>query len=107
MKRGDLVRVAFSGDLGKPRPALVVQSDAFDRTTSVTLLPLTTHLLEANDLRIEIRPNSGNGLRGTSQIMVDKMNSLSRTKVGPAIGSLDAATMARVDQALAVLLGLA
>ncbi|RXF75460.1 type II toxin-antitoxin system PemK/MazF family toxin [Hansschlegelia zhihuaiae] len=107
MKRGDLVTVAFSGDLGKPRPALVVQSDEFEHTQSVTLLPLTTHLLDVPSLRIDVVPHRSNGLRERSQIMLDKISSLHRSKVGARIGALDEETLGRVDRALASFLGLA
>lgn len=106
MKRGDLVTVAFSGDYGKPRPALVVQSDGYDDLSSVTVLPLTSHLIDAPRTRIVIAPSPENGLRSPSSIMVEKIGSLSRRKVGPVIGRLSPKDMSAVDRALAIFLGI-
>lgn len=72
MKRGALITVAMQGDFGKPRPALVVQSDHFDEHPSVTVLPITSTLVEAPLLRITVQPSPRNGLQGGSQVMIDK-----------------------------------
>ncbi|ACE99567.1 type II toxin-antitoxin system PemK/MazF family toxin [Rhodopseudomonas palustris] len=106
MKRGDLVTVAFSGDYGKPRPALVIQSDGFDDLASVTVLPLTSHLLDTRRTRILVLPTKENGLRSPSSIMIEKIGSLARRKVGPVIGSLSTDDMAAVNRALAIFLGI-
>jgi mRNA interferase MazF len=100
MKRGDLVTVAVSSDYGKPRPALVVQSDAFDLLPSVIVLPLTSELHRAPLFRVAVSATSETGLRAPSQIMVDKATAVPRSKLGPRIGSIDAATMQAVNQAL-------
>jgi mRNA interferase MazF len=100
MKRGDLVTVAVSGDYGKPRPALVVQSDAFDIHPSVIVLPLTSELHDAPLFRVTVSANRETGLRATSQIMVDKATTVPRSKIGPRIGRLNPSTMQAVNQAL-------
>jgi mRNA interferase MazF len=104
--RGDLVVAAFPGDYGKPRPALVAQNDAFAGLASVTLLPLTTDLYNWPLFRVAVEPTGENGLRQRSHIMVDKAATVSRNKIGRAIGRLDAATMRSVNTALANFLGL-
>src|SRR5437868_3134847 len=71
MKRGDLVVVALQGDYGKPRPALVVQSDLFDEHPSLTIAPVTSTIADAPLFRVTIEPTATNGLRAVSQIMVD------------------------------------
>jgi mRNA interferase MazF len=105
--RGDLVTVALQGDQGKPRPALVVQADHFGHLASVTVLPITSTLVDAPLLRVPIEPGEENGLARRSQIMVDKPQTPSRNRLGPVIGRLDDATMVTVNRALAVFLGLA
>lgn len=104
MRRGDLVAVALQGDLGKPRPALVVQDDAFVEHPSVVVLPITSTLIEAPLLRPRIEPTVANGLRTASQIMVDKVQSVSRTKIGAHSGTLEPAVLTQVERALAALL---
>jgi mRNA interferase MazF len=106
MKRGDLVTVAVSGDYGKPRPALVVQSDAFDLHPSVVVLPLTSELHDAPLFRVTVEAGAATGLRATSQIMVDKATAVPRGKLGVKIGRVDAATIQAVDEALRGFLGL-
>jgi mRNA interferase MazF len=100
MKRGDLVTVAVSGDYGKPRPALVVQADAFDLHPSVIVLPLTSDLYDAPLFRVAVGASKETGLRVASQIMVDKATTVPRGKIGPRIGRLSAATMQTVNDAL-------
>ena len=107
MKRGDLVTVALPGDLGKPRPALVIQSDLFNEHPSVTILPITSELREAPLFRISLNPSEQNGLRKLSQVMVDKPQSVARHKIGTVFGCLNDATMLAVNRALAVFLGFA
>jgi mRNA interferase MazF len=107
MKRGDLVTIAMQGDFGKPRPALVIQANLFSEHASVTVLPVTSLLVAAPLLRIDVLPNADNGLLKPSQIMVDKTMTVVRDKVGPALGQLDADTMVQVERCLAVFLGIA
>jgi len=105
--RGDLVTVAMQGDFGKPRPALVIQADLFSEHTSVTLLPITSTLVEAPLLRITLQPNSENGLKKPSQVMMDKIMTVRRDKVGPAFGHIDADALVQIERCLALFLGIA
>lgn len=107
MKRGDFVTVALQGDLGKPRPALVIQADRFDTTAALTILPVTSTLVDAPLLRLSINPDEQNGLRKPSQVMIDKPSTISRDKIGPAFGSASDTLMLSVSRALALFLGLA
>jgi mRNA interferase MazF len=107
MMRGAFVTIAMQGDIGKPRPALVIQADQFAEHTTVTVLPVTSTLVAAPLLRITVEPNSENGLRKPSQVMVDKAMTVRRDKMGPAFGHIDAAIMVEVERCLAVFLGIA
>lgn len=107
MRRGDLVTVAMAGDFGKPRPALVIQSDRFDATGTVVVLLLSGELVDAPLLRLEVEPAPGNGLRKRSQIMIDKPMAVWRDKVGPVFGRIEDEAMVAVNRSLALLLGLA
>jgi len=107
MRRGDLVTVALQGDLGKPRPAVVIQSDLFDVHPSVAILPVTTELRDAPLFRILVNPSELNGLNKPSQVMVDKPQSIARDKIGAVFGRLNDETMLAVNRALAVFLGFA
>ncbi len=108
MQRGDLVTVAAAGDYGKPRPAVVVQSDAFpDSHASVVVCQLTSDLADAPDFRVIIQPKPENGLRQTSQVMADKPVTIRRERVGQKIGRLGDQDMARLGIALAFVFGLA
>ncbi len=107
MKRGNLVTVALQGEYGKPRPALVVQADSFADLGSVTILPITSTLVDAPLLRLPVEPSHSNGLRTASQIMLDKAMTVKVDKVGPSFGSLDELTMVSVNRSLALFLGLA
>jgi mRNA interferase MazF len=106
MKRGDLVPVVLAGAHGKPRPALVIQSDLFAKHPSVTILPITSELRPIETFRIAAEPTSKNGLRGLSQIMVDKAHTIPRDKAGEPFGQLESGTLTAVNRALAVFLGL-
>ncbi|MBF0125016.1 MAG: type II toxin-antitoxin system PemK/MazF family toxin [Magnetococcales bacterium] len=105
MKRGDLVTVALQGAYGKPRPALVVQSDLFREHPSVTILPVTSELRDAPLFCIKIIPTAENGLRQPSQAMVDKLQTVPREKIGAVFGRLDDAALLAVDRSLATWLG--
>lgn len=107
MRRGDLVTVAVSGDFGKPRPALVIQSDLFDDLPSVTLCLVTSELHHAPIFRITVDPSPENGLRRISQIQVDKAMTVMRERIGGVIGRLDDATMLKFNRSLAVFVGIA
>jgi len=107
MKRGDLVTVVLPVAYGKPRPAVVIQSDAFEDLASVTFLPLSSDVLPARTFRVTIDATEENGLRVRSQILADKCSTLPIARIGPAFGRLAAEDMARVDLAIAGFLGLA
>ena len=105
--RGDLVLVAMPGDYGKPRPALVVQSDLFNEThASVTVAPVTTTIVDAPLFRVTVERTARNGLRSLSQIMVDKVTTVRRERIGKTSGSVEDDTMVRANRALALWLGL-
>jgi mRNA interferase MazF len=106
VKRGDLVTIAVGGDYGKPRPALVIQANAFADLTSVTVLRLTSDLGQEGLVRLTVRPTAENGLRVASQIMIDKAVSVPREKVGATIGQIDEKTMWSVSRSLVGFLGL-
>ncbi len=106
MKRGDLIPVVLAGAYGKPRPALVIQSDLFALHPSVTILPVTTELRPIETFRITVDPSQKNGLRAPSQIMVDKAHTIPRDKAGVPFGELEMRTLKAVDRSLAVFLGL-
>jgi len=105
VSRGDLVKIAVSGEYGKPRPALVIQSDALDAHPSVVVLPLTSELHKAPLFRINVGPGMGTGLREQCQVMVDKVTTVPRTKIGSRMGQLDAETMDAVGLSLRRFLG--
>ncbi len=108
MKRGDVVTVAASGDYGKPRPAVVVQTDALPAEhASVIVCQMTSEIVDAHDFRVTIEPSEQSGLRTRSQIMADKPVTIRRERVGSRIGSLDAKELARLNVALAFVMGLA
>jgi mRNA interferase MazF len=107
MKRGDLVTIALQGNYGKPRPALVIQSNLFAEHPSVTILPVTSELRAAPLFRIEVEPSSENGLKNRSQVMIDKAQSVPIEKVGAPFGHLDDTTMLAINRALAVWFGFA
>jgi mRNA interferase MazF len=107
MRRGDLVTVVMSGDFGKPRPALVMQSDHFDATATVTVLLISSTLVDAPLIRLAVEPSTENGLRKSSQVMVDKAMTVRRDRVGPPFGRLDNDTMVAVNRSLALFLGFA
>jgi mRNA interferase MazF len=108
VKRGDLVVVAMQGDYGKPRPALVVQSDLFNDThASVTVVPVTSTVVDTPLFRVTVEPSRRNGLRLVSQIMVDKVTTVRRQRLGQPIGRLEEDVMLRVSRALAVWFGIA
>lgn len=107
MKRGSVVTIALSGDYGKSRPALVVQSNYFSEHPSVSVLPITSELRQTPLFRIDAEPDENNGLRKHSQIMVDKIQTVPSEKIGKVIGVLDEATMMEVNRALALWLGFA
>jgi mRNA interferase MazF len=107
MKRGDIITIALSGDYGKPRPGLIIQSDLFLETGSVAVLPLTSHLIDAPLIRVLVEPSEDNGLTKTSHIMVDKLYTTPREKIGSILGHIDAKIMLEVERSLVVFVGIA
>ena len=106
MKRGDIVPIVQPGAYGKPRPALVIQSNLFDAHPSVTILPLTSELRDAPLFRLRIEPSEKNGLHTTSEIMVDKITTVPREKVGVVFGYLESEVLRKAERLLAVWLGI-
>lgn len=108
MKRGEIWTVAGgAGYTGKPRPAVIVQDDDFDATRSVTICAFTTDPTEAPLFRIPVEPNELNGLRNKCSLMVDKLSTVAKDKLGTRVGRLDDEDIVRLNQALLVFLGLA
>jgi len=108
MRRGDVVTVAAAGDYGKPRPAVIVQTDAFPAThASVVVCQMTSELTDAPDFRVTLDPSAANGLRVRSQVMADKPVAVRRERLGQTIGRLGAEDIGRLNIALAFVMGLA
>lgn len=107
MKRGEVWTVSAGGYAGKARPAVIVQDDRFDGTASITICVFTTDETEAPLFRLPIEPSERNGLRTVSRLMVDKIVTVSKDKLGERIGRLDDADVVRFNRALMVFLGLA
>jgi mRNA interferase MazF len=107
VRRGEIVTIVLPGAYGKPRPALIIQSDFFVALGSVTVLPITSDLRAAPLLRIAVDPTDTNGLRKKSQVMIDKTQTVPRDKIGSVIGRLQPDTVVAVDRALATFLGIA
>lgn len=107
MRRGDIVAVAAPGDFGKPRPAVIIQSDNFSQSDTVIVALLTSTLTDAPLLRVLVAPTADNGLQLPSQIMADKVVTLRRSRIGQHIGHLDDETMVALNRTLALVLGFA
>ena len=108
MKRGEIWTVAGGKDYaGKARPVVIVQDDSFDGTDSVTICAFTTDATDAPLFRRPIAPNERNGLRVPCRLMVDKITTVPKSKIGAHIGRLDDEDVLRLNQAALVFLGLA
>src|SRR5258708_6448452 len=108
MKRGEIWTVAGGKDYaGKPRPVVILQDDRFDATNSVTVCAFTTDLTEAPLFRLPVRPNATNGLRIPCRLMVDKITTVQKAKVGMRIGRLGDEDIVRLNRAALVFLGMA
>jgi mRNA interferase MazF len=108
VKRGDVWTVAGGPDfVGKPRPAVILQDDAFDATASVTICPFTTYAVDAPLIRLPVEPSERNGLRVSSHVMIDKITTVSKKKVESRIGRLSDEDIIRLNRAVIVFLGLA
>ena len=108
MKRGEVWTAAGGLDYaGKPRPVVIVQDDRFDATSSITICAFTSDPTDAPLLRIAVEPTEANGLKATSRLMVDKITTIPKAKLGSRIGKLAHADMVRLSRAMLIFLGLA
>jgi mRNA interferase MazF len=107
LKRGDILVVAAPGDLGKPRPAIVIQSDALEASDTVLVCLITSTLREAPLYRVAIEPSPLSGLRQPSQAMVEKIMALRREKCGRVIGRLSDQEMLLLNRLLGLMIGIA
>jgi mRNA interferase MazF len=108
VKRGEIWTAAGGASYaGKPRPVVIVQDDRFQATGSVTICAFTNDATDAPLLRIPIEPNATNGLTTTSRLMVDKVTTVPKPKLGRRIGKLADADLVRLNRSLLVFLGLA
>lgn len=108
MRRGEVWTVSGGAEyVGKPRPAVIVQSDRFSDTHSVTICLITTHDAEAPLLRVALEPSEGNGLRQHSKVMIDKVSTMGRVRLGQRIGRLSDEQMSEISQLLSEFLALA
>ena len=108
MSRGDICTVSGGKDYaGKPRPVVIVQDDSFDGTDSITICAFTTDETDAPLFRLAVEPNERNGLRAPCRMMVDKITTVPKSKVGARVGRLDDEDILRLTQAVLVFLGLA
>ncbi len=108
MKRGDVWTAAGGGDYaGKPRPVVIVQDDRFTETSSVTICAFTSDPTEAPLFRLAVEPSASNGLEITSRLMVDKIATVPKRKLGARIGKLADADVTRLNRAMLICLGLA
>lgn len=105
MTRGDLVTVSLPGNYGKPRPALIIQSDLLSNLDSVVLCSVTSELRNAA-FRITVEPSPSNGLHTLSQVMVDKISTLPSNKISAPFGRLESERMKAVERALLLVVGL-
>ena len=107
MKRGDVVLVAASGDYGKPRPAVVIQSDALDASDSVLVCLVTSTLRNAPIYRLPVESSADSGLREPSQVMVEKIFAIKREKCGRAVGRLSEQEVSQLNRMLGLMIGIA
>lgn len=106
MKRGEVWTISGGGYAGKPRPAVIVHNNRFDATASITVCAFTTDPTDAPLFRIAVTPNERNGLRSVSRLMVDKITTISKDRLGEHIGHLDADDVVRLNRAILIFLGL-
>src|SRR5437588_12184487 len=105
MRRGDIWMVAGGKDYArKPRPVVIVQDDSFDATASITICAFTTDETEAPLFRLPVVPNEQNGLRAPCRLMVDKITTVPKSRIGTRIGRLDDEDVVRLNQAVLVFL---
>ena len=107
MKRGDIVLVVLQGELGKPRPGVIVQADELDASSSTIVCPMSSYIDAANQMRPIVAPTIQNGLLVRTQIMTDKLNTLRNDRIKRIIGTLDSDACEKLNSALLLVLGLA
>jgi mRNA interferase MazF len=107
LRRGDLTTVALPGDFGKPRPALVIQSNLFADHPSVTILPLSSDLRETPIFRVRLFPDETNGLRAPSDVMIDRIHTVAKDKLRGKFGAIANEQLIEIERAVAVWLGIA
>jgi len=108
MRRGEIWTVSGGKDYtGKPRPVVIVQDDSFDATDSITICAFTTDETDAPLFRLPVEPSERNGLRSPCRLMVDKVTTVPKSKVGSQVGRLDDEDVLRLNRAVIVFLGLA
>lgn len=107
MKRGDAVVVALPGDLGKPRPAVIVQNDVLnEHLRTVLLCPISSYSSKPIFFRVPVEPTAENGLLLPSEIMIEKLQAANKSKIGKVIGQPDEIAMTRLARSLTISLGL-
>lgn len=108
MKRGEIWTIAGGKDyVGKPRPVVILQDDRFDMTDSITICAFTTDSTDAPLFRLPIEPTESNGLRAVCRLMVDKITTVRKSKIGTRVGRLADEDMVRLNRAVLVFLGIA
>jgi mRNA interferase MazF len=108
LKRGEIWTASGGGDYaGKPRPVVIVQDDRFDATRSITICTFTSDPTEAPLFRLPVTPNSTNGLKNSSHLVVDKITTVLKDRLGSKVGRLGDADVTRLNRAIMVFLGLA
>lgn len=107
MRRGEIWTAAGAGSVGTPRPVAIIQDDRFGATTSVTVCAFTTDPTDAPLFRLRIEPSATNGLREPCSLMVDKITTMPRAKLGELVGRLGDEEMVRLSRAMLVFFGLA
>jgi mRNA interferase MazF len=108
MKRGDIVVLNVGNNIGKPRPAVIIQADILNESSNVSttiVLPLTSELLHMNVLRYPVEPSVKNGLKLRSQVMIDKIQQIDKQKIQSVIGSMDSKQIADIEARLLAVLG--
>lgn len=106
MKRGDIVTVALAGEFGKPRPAVIVQSNHALPAPTITFLPITSDLERVPLVRVPVTPTEQNGLRKESEVMVDLIQTSTAGRIGGVIGHIEKQTLRAIERAMLVYLGL-
>lgn len=107
MKRGEIWTVAGKDYAGKPRPVVILQDDRFDMTDSITVCAFTTDSTDAPLFRLPVQPNESNGLRVVCRLMVDKITTVPKGKIGARVGRLADEDIVRLNRAVLVFLGIA